>query len=262
MRRALAFVLAAGVLVAPRAAGAQLADDVADVRDGIVRFGYETRPEVEVCDQGIRMGDNHMRWQIRDSGYRATGCRSGYVEVELTVRDDVVRDVEVIGLGERSAGAVELGDVLPDAAVDYLLSLVYEGASRSAAEDVVFPAMLADVEESWRPLLEIARDSSLPKDVRKNTLFWLGQAAADVVTEGLTAVATDDEEAQEIRDAAVFALSQRPDDESVPILIELARTGEQAETREKAMFWLAQSDDPRVIRFFEDILLRGMDRRR
>lgn len=259
MRRAVGLMLAAGVLLAPRAAAAQLAQEVADLRDGTVRFGYDARADVEICDQGIRMGDNHMRWQMRGGDYRATGCRYGYVEVEMQLRDGVVRDVEVIGEGERTTEAVDLGVVQPDEAVDYLLSLVYDGASRSAAKEVVFPAMLADVAESWRPLLEIGRDTSVPQDVRKNTLFWLGQAAAEVVTEGLTALARDEEEAQEIRDAAIFALSQRPDDESVPVLMDLARTGEQAETRERAMFWLAQSDDPRVIRFFEEILLRGMD---
>ena len=68
-------------------------------------------------------------------------------------------------------------------------------------------------------------------------------------------VANDDGEEQEIRNAAIFALSQRDDAESVPALMEIARTGAESETRKTAMFWLAQSDDPRVVRFFEDVLL-------
>ena len=54
--------------------------------------------------------------------------------------------------------------------------------------------------------------------------------------------------------AAVFALSQRPDDEAVPILMDVARTAADAETRRTAMFWLAQSEDDRVLSFFESIL--------
>jgi len=69
-------------------------------------------------------------------------------------------------------------------------------------------------------------------------------------------VALDDEEEQEVRDAAVFALSRRPDDEAVPILMEIARTAPQAETRRSAMFWLAESKDDRVYAFFEEILTR------
>jgi hypothetical protein len=37
--------------------------------------------------------------------------------------------------------------------------------------------------------------------------------------------------------------------------MDLARTGDQADTRRTAMFWLAQSQDERVIEFFEEILL-------
>jgi hypothetical protein len=35
----------------------------------------------------------------------------------------------------------------------------------------------------------------------------------------------------------------------------LARTAREAETRRAAMFWLAQSDDERVVAFFEEVLL-------
>ncbi|MDA0329009.1 MAG: hypothetical protein O2958_08380 [Gemmatimonadetes bacterium] len=65
----------------------------------------------------------------------------------------------------------------------------------------------------------------------------------------------DPDEDQDIRNAAIFSLSQRPDNEAIPSLMEVARAGNQAETRRTAMFWLAQSDDERVVRFFEDILL-------
>jgi hypothetical protein len=37
--------------------------------------------------------------------------------------------------------------------------------------------------------------------------------------------------------------------------MEVARTAPQSETREAAMFWLAQSKDERVVAFFEEILL-------
>ena len=69
----------------------------------------------------------------------------------------------------------------------------------------------------------------------------------------LGAVADDEE--QEVRDAAIFALSQRPENQAIGSLIEIARSAEQAESRQSAMFWLAQTDDERVVSFFEEILL-------
>ena len=55
---------------------------------------------------------------------------------------------------------------------------------------------------------------------------------------------------------AVFALSQLPKDEGVPMLIQVARTNRNAEVRKQAMFWLGQSKDPRAVQFFEEILAR------
>ena len=58
----------------------------------------------------------------------------------------------------------------------------------------------------------------------------------------------------EIRKQAVFALSQRPTEEGVPALIRIARTNRHAELRKTALFWLGQSEDPRALTLFEEIL--------
>ena len=97
--------------------------------------------------------------------------------------------------------------------------------------------------------------AKLRQDVRGAALFWLGQEAGDAVTTGIAAIAADEREEQDVREAAIFALSQRPGDIGVEPLMELARTAREAETRRAAMFWLAQSEDPRVLAFFEEILL-------
>jgi HEAT repeat protein len=60
----------------------------------------------------------------------------------------------------------------------------------------------------------------------------------------------------EVKKKAVFALSQLPKDEGVPMLIQVARTNKNGEVRKQAMFWLGQSKDPRAVRFFEDILTK------
>ena len=60
----------------------------------------------------------------------------------------------------------------------------------------------------------------------------------------------------EVKKKAVFALSQLPKDEGVPKLIDVARNNRNAIVRKQAMFWLGQSNDPRAVKFFEDILLK------
>jgi HEAT repeat protein len=57
-----------------------------------------------------------------------------------------------------------------------------------------------------------------------------------------------------VRKQAIFALSQRSTDEAVPALIRIARTNDDPELRKTALFWLGQSEDPRAVSLFEEIL--------
>jgi hypothetical protein len=243
------------VVTAGDGAAQELARRVSAVGRGWATFTYPARADVEICDRGVILDGRSIRWRgrVRDQARR---CATGVASVELRVADGVVRDVEVLELDEIvEPGAQDLGVVAAREAVDYLLSLARAGGTQDAAEDAVFAAMLADVDDVWRDLFVIARDTSLQQDVRASSLFWLGQEAGDAVTTGIAAIAADQREEQDVREAAIFALSQRPSDAGVASLMDLARTAREAETRRSAMFWLAQSDDPRVLAFFEEILL-------
>ncbi len=245
------------LVAAPRAAAGQgLAERISGRPDGVVRFSFPVREGVEICDQGIRMHDRHMMWHSAGGWSTETGCTPGPAEVELTLREGRVRNLEVVGSWrEPTTGATDLGPVPARQAADYFLTLARSPTARHAASDAVFPMVLADVAAVWRDLLALARDRQALAEARESALFWAGQEAADAVTEGLAGVALDEDEDQDVRDAAIFALSQRPPDEGVPILMEVARTAGEAKTRRSAMFWLAQSGDDRVIAFFEEILL-------
>ena len=86
-------------------------------------------------------------------------------------------------------------------------------------------------------------------------LHGLGQDAAEAATRGLTAIVDDDDADLAVREQAVFALSQRANDEGLPALLQLVRASPHPQLRETALFWLAQHDDPRVLALFEEILL-------
>jgi hypothetical protein len=253
-------VLAALMLAATSvpAAAQDLAQRVAAVGNGTVRISYGIRPHVEICDQGIRMGSDRVWWRSEGGEDTATGCRTGPAEAELDVRNGQVTDVDLVRRErDRTSGAVDLGDVRSGAAADYLLDLARAGVGGKGGGEAIFAAVLADVEDLWRDLMEIARDQDVRPAVRKNALFWVGQEAAAAATDGLAEVAFDEDEEQDVRDAAVFALSQRPESEGLPVLMELARTARHANTRRSAMFWLAQSEDDRVLAFFEEVLSGG-----
>jgi HEAT repeat protein len=222
---------------------------------GEITFHFEGREGIQGCGDGsISFGEND--WHRWDSDRRGSDCGPGPVLVELRLRDGEVRGVDTRvgpGVQDEPGRDGDLGRVDPRDAADYLLTLA-ESGSGSVAEDAILPAFLARDVEVWPRLIELARDRSRPEDVRSQALFWVGQEARGVGTEGLAEVARDESEDQDVRGAAVFALSQRPEDEGLPILMEVARDATDPETRQSAMFWLAQSDDPEVVDFFEEIL--------
>src|ERR1051325_4649851 len=91
---------------------------------------------------------------------------------------------------------------------------------------------------------------------RTRALFGRGQkAASKLAGTALRDFAENDPEA-EVREAAVFAISQRPHDEAIPQLIHLAETNRDRNVRKKAVFWLSQIDDPRAVAAIEKILLK------
>ncbi len=91
--------------------------------------------------------------------------------------------------------------------------------------------------------------------VRGQALFWLAQKAGTRATAAMLDAVRDDPDTG-VKEKAVFALSQLPKDEGVPLLIRTARTSRNPEVRKKAMFWLGQSNDPRALAFFEEVLAR------
>ncbi len=106
--------------------------------------------------------------------------------------------------------------------------------------------------ETFETLVSIARSDSEPR-LRSEALFWLAQKAGQKVS-AMIADRIDQDPDTEVKKKAVFALSQLPKDEGVPLLIKVARTNANLEVRKQAMFWLGQSKDPRAVDFFADVL--------
>jgi len=57
-----------------------------------------------------------------------------------------------------------------------------------------------------------------------------------------------------VKKKAVFALTQMPAGQGVPLLIQVARSNQNAAVRKQAMFWLGQSKDPRALAYIEEVL--------
>ncbi len=243
-------------------AGAQgLTQKIVAAPDGEVRMSFAARPDV--CGDGvnnIRVGRRHRRDQDDDDvvyDQAECPCTGGPVRVVFRVRDHQVTKVRtaVGGAWRPDRQAVDLGLVSTRDAAATLLTLAAD-PRHGGGEGAIFPATLADSIVVWPRLLTLARNTQAPHATRKQAVFWLSQEASDSATAGLTELAESDKEGDEIRKHAVFGLSQRPAGEGVPALIKVATTSGSAEVRRSALFWLGQSEDPRALKLFEDILTR------
>ena len=237
---------------------------VASAPDGTVRLQFTARAGVVGdgrsvigwdCDGSgrCRHHQSHGNWD--GDGWHAL-LKPGPVRVSLRVSDHKVYGLQTyVGGSWRPAEQVtDLGTVPAAAAQGYLLQLA-RGMGQHAGK-AIFAATLADSATIWPELIAMARDKSLRRETRKQAVFWLGQAAGDKALAGLDSLAAADDEDMEVREAAVFAISQLPPDRSIPTLIRIAREHRDPRLRQRAMFWLAQSDDPRAVDLFAEILTR------
>ena len=239
-----------------------IADRVARAGNGTIRMTFATRPEL--CGRGgnIHRGSN---WRQSSGDYERTRdvewdsvCDYGPGRLVLDKREGEIVAVRFyVGGRWRPGGSdvTDLGNVGARDASSYLVSLASTLPGK-AGRDAIFPATVADSAEPWSGLLRIARNEERPRETRKQAVFWLGQAAGDAAGAGLDSLSRDSNVDRDVQKAVVFAFSQRPKDEGVPALIRIAKTHRDPEVRRDAVFWLGQSNDPRAIALFEELLTK------
>jgi hypothetical protein len=233
------------------------------VRDGQVRFTFTLRPGVCGAGQNIWHNDrgrSRTSWgekYSRDVEYDVD-CESGPGRVVLEKDRGEVTDVRfyVGGRWRPSSSATDLGAVGAKEASSILLAVARTNDGK-ASRNAIFPLTLLDSVEIWRDLMRLARDEGRPRETRKQSVFWLGQLAEGPATAGLDELVGEDALDRDVREQAIFALSQRPKDEGIPALIKVVRTSRDRELRKKALFWLGQSGDPRALQLIEELLAKG-----
>jgi len=267
MRRLIASSALFCIGLATTLSGQALTDRILAVREGTVRLSYEVREGI--CGDGesfIRdrsrgednittFDDGNVRWSGKS--WRSRPCIPGPARVAITKSDGEVTRLRLYVGGEwtGSSGTItDLGMISAPVAAKALVSLANRAYN---ADKAIYAAIIADSAVVWPELLALAKDSRARTPTRKQAVFWLSQAAGDEATKGLSELAEDEAEDREVRDQAVFALSQLDHNEGVPILIRIAKTNRDPKIRRKALFWLGQSDDPRALKLFEEILTKG-----
>jgi HEAT repeat protein len=134
---------------------------------------------------------------------------------------------------------------------DRLASAPAGSSNESIRQKILFSLsqMRGQGNDAW--LMQVAADSKHSVETRKQAIFSAGQAG--VSTADLVALYPRVTE-REIKEQLIWVMSQKRDDDAITRLMDIARRDPDRELRKKAIFWLGQSNDPRVQGFLLEII--------
>ena len=208
----------------------------------------------------VAQGAASIAWKIRTDGVYICCCNdrnitinqgdSNRVEYEdiIVIASISGREITKLRLVEPHCPLTNtrfIENVSADASLDFLLAGIDDN------DRLVHVIALHEHPRVVPELSKLARHHERTK-VRREAIFWLGQHAGEKAA-GELRRAVDEDPEDDVREHAVFAIAQLPRERSVPLLIELVKH-KRAAVRKKAIFWLAQTGDPRALEAIEEIL--------
>jgi HEAT repeat protein len=134
----------------------------------------------------------------------------------------------------------------------FLRDLFAKTTDDETREAILFSLSQMPDQGNGQWLMDIALDESEGSEMRTQALFMAFQANT-FDTSDLVDV-YDRAEDPELKEQALFILSQRKDRAAVDKLIEIVRSEDDPEIRQNAIFWLGQSGDPRAADVLVEIL--------
>lgn len=232
----------------------------------ILMTAAEKDPDAEVREQAVF-------WLGQVNSERATTLLE---QILRTSKDEAMQDKALFSLGQGGRGQKALRDyaVREDAPERLRETAIFWLGQRKSTENAAF---LRELFEKTREdalkekiifslsqtrstgngefILEQATNPSNSMALRKHALFWAGQSGAvDVSQLGTMYDRTND---REFREQVIFVLSQKGKNAAaIDKLIDIARTEKDRDLRQKAIFWLGQSNDARALKALQEIILK------
>jgi HEAT repeat protein len=179
----------------------------------------------------------------------------GQIGGETPFLANLVRN-ESEGREARKQAAFAIGISKDSDAISTLQNLYSSVTHRDVKEQIIFAVSInEDKDAAINFLIDVAGKDN-DHESRKKAIFWLGQKAGERSLNALKDTLDSADADTEVQKQAVFAISQRSHDESVPLLIKIAKTHANPAVRKQAIFWLGQTGDERAVDFFKEVLLK------
>ena len=215
-------------------------------RTAVRRLGEFKRDDA--ADEIMKIYSNEANLDVKRAALRSLAetknprAQARLMEIARTESNPELRKSAIRVMSDRGEGAV-----------DDLLKL-YDSEQAADVKRSILQT-LSDIKSTRveDKLFEVAKGNDA-MDVRRQAIRLLGERASKRSFEFLSATAQSTDGNTEVQMQAVRAISERRADESVPILIKIAKTHPNQAVRKQAIRSLGESGDPRAIDFFKEVL--------
>lgn len=221
--------------------------------------------ETEVRDLGAVAADDSARWLAGlmkeselDAVARHRVSRDAVAALAIHRGDVAVDTLAGIARNEasekrRKEAVFWLAHLRGLEGADIATSIMFGDADAEVRQHAAFAVSQSKSPQAAANLLRLASTDPAPK-VRGQAWLWLAHTGSSAAEEAIRG-ALQQESNGHVRDQAIFALSQLPDERATRALIEVAEN--QAlprEDRKRAVFWLSQSDSAAAQAYLEEVL--------
>ncbi|HLL74485.1 MAG TPA: HEAT repeat domain-containing protein [Pyrinomonadaceae bacterium] len=146
-----------------------------------------------------------------------------------------------------------LGDRKTETVVAELIRLYDTDRTRDVRRQILHALAESKSERAENKLFEIARSADDP-DMRRKAIHHIGERVGRRSLELLRETVESSSADAQVQMQAVHAISERPAEEAVPLLIKIAKTHPNQQVRRAAVHQLGESGDPRALEFFREVL--------
>lgn len=146
-----------------------------------------------------------------------------------------------------------LGEKDNETSVDELMKIYQAEPSTDVRRQIIHALSEMENARAEDKLFEIARSSD-QVEMRRQAIHRIGEKAGQRSLELLRETVDSSSADAQVQVQAVRAISERPADEAVPLLLKIARTHPNAAVRKQAINRLGESGDPRALEFFREVL--------
>ena len=215
-------------------------------RTAVRQLGHFQREDA--AEELMKIYNNDTNVEVKRAALRSLAetknprAQARLLEVARSDANFELRKTAIRALSERG-----------EAAVDDLLKL-FDSETMPEVRRTVLQS-LSEIKSTRieDKLFEVARGNDTV-DVRRQAIRLLGERATKRSLEFLSATAQSTTGDAEVQVQAVRAISERRAEESVPLLIKIAKTHPNQLVRKQAIRSLGESGDPRAVEYFREVL--------